>query len=507
MPVRTRATAATTTISTSTRATVSSPPAASTPPPTIAATRTTESTSTNAKTSTSRKSPAKRTPPALVEQAAPLVPRKRSSGGPTTSAAVRGAVSTKTPPHTTQEKKATTKVGQDSSASPRMSPVPLVAPIYNLVPQGRDPGPGFPPLTPSPRREKRRAEKTPAASTEETDKGPQGQPGQQQGPSGGAEEEGAAAGRTPSPATTMVTAITDTTTTTTPMMQETAQEEDWRVVGRGRKRACASPSNENNTMRSPGGPLSPSIGCGRTDSTGGIFNNNLFSNNNNIFLNLNRDDDGGLTNSCGDNNNNLASAAPSGAPFPAAGTSRRIRAGARSRRAANEGERANGRVNPRGSRAQLARGPTEAQLAVITALETAASDEDLEQSAAHVADNSSSSGGGSTSRAEGMRPRVVSVVNLGPKTVRIAGKGVTRKLTVPTTQTKLNMKTMPVRPRAITTKTTTSSGATVSSPPAVSSPPPTTTAIGTTASTSTSVRTSTSKKSPARRTPPALVGQ
>ncbi|KAK2575197.1 hypothetical protein KPH14_003232 [Odynerus spinipes] len=439
MPVRTRATAATTT-STSTRATVSSPPATSTPPPTIAATRTTESTSTNTRTSTSRKSPAKRTPPALVEQAAPLVPRKRSSGGPTTSAAVRGAVSTKTPPHTTQEKKATTKVGQDSSkgdsekkkapaapvkpsvgrraptappaarritravaaalrlqksggeepsihnisaakeesgtritpqgparprrsivtgalirqmsslgstprlrssarlrgmpaatyaeiaagravstpitttggaekrmggempttppqtltmslttlttatitttscggsitspgvaptsspgASPRMSPVPLVAPIHNLVPHGRDPGPGFPPLTLSPRREVRRVEKTPAASPKEVDQGAQGNEGVQQGPSGGAEEEGAAARRTPSLtiATAAVTATTatETTITTATSIAKDTQEEDWRVVGRGRKRACTSPNNnENNNMRSPGGPLSP----------------------------------------------------------------------------------------------------------------------------------------------------------------------------------------------------------------------------------------------------------
>ncbi|KAK2575361.1 hypothetical protein KPH14_012767, partial [Odynerus spinipes] len=563
MPVRPRVT--TTRALTSSGVTVSSPPAVSTPPPIITTTtRTTASTSTSTRISPPRKSPAKRTPPALVEQAAPLVPRKRSSGGPTISAAVRGTVSTKTPPHSNQENKATTKVGQGSGkgdsgkkkapaapvkptvgrrapaaplatrritraaaaalrlqksggeepsvhdisaakeesgaritpqgparprrsivtgalirqksslgstprlrssarirgmpaatyaeiaagramstpitttggaersmggevpstppqaatislttlttattttticggsitspgvaptkspgASPKMSPVPLVAPINNSVPQGRDPGPGFPPLTPSPRREKRRAEKTPATSLQEMDQGAQEIQGeQQQGPGGGAEEEGAVAGQTPSPTTTIAARTNINTITTTATIQEITQEEDWRVVGRGRKRACASPSSEINIMRSPGGQLSPSTGCGRADPTGGSFNNNPF-NNNNIFFNLNRDDDGGLTNSSGVNNNNLASAAPSGAPLPAAGTSRRIRAGARSRQAANEGERANGRVNPRGSRAQLARGPTEAQLAVITALETAATDEDLEQSAAQVAD-------------------------------------------------------------------------------------------------------------------------
>ncbi|KAK2577882.1 hypothetical protein KPH14_000899, partial [Odynerus spinipes] len=277
-------------------------------------------------------------------------------------------------------------------ASPRMSPVPLVVPNYNSVPQGRDPGPGFPPLTPPLRREERRAEKMPAASPKEADQGAQNNEGEQQGPSGGAEEEGATAGRTPPPATIITTTQMEITTSTgatrtptiiTPTIEEAAQEEDWRVVGRGRKRACASPSNENNMMRSPGGLLPPSIGCGRTGPTGGIFLNNNNVYNNNIFLNLNRDDDGGLHNS--NNRSNVASAAPSGAPLPAVGTSRRSRAGARSRRAANEGEWANGRVNPRGSRAQLAHGPTEAQLAVITALETAASGEDLEHSAALVA--------------------------------------------------------------------------------------------------------------------------
>ncbi|KAK2585934.1 hypothetical protein KPH14_010517 [Odynerus spinipes] len=156
-------------------------------------------------------------------------------------------------------------------ASPRMSPVPLVAPIHNLVPHGRDPGPGFPPLAPSPRREGRRAEKTPATSPRETSQGAQNHQRQQRGPSGGAEEEGATAGRTPPPAivtTAAATAVTIATTT-----GEVAQEEDWRVVGRGRKRACASPDNENNIMRSPGGPLSPSTGCGRTDTTGGISYN------------------------------------------------------------------------------------------------------------------------------------------------------------------------------------------------------------------------------------------
>ncbi|KAK2575392.1 hypothetical protein KPH14_012796, partial [Odynerus spinipes] len=467
MPVRTRATTATTT--TSFGATVSSPPAVSTPPPTTTTTRTTASTSTSVRTSTSRKSPAKRTPPALVGQAAPLAPRTRSSGGPTTSVAVKGAVSTKTPPHTTQEKKATPKVGQESrvgdplkrkapaapvkpsvgrrapeappatrritraaaaalrlqrsggeepsihdistakeesgaratpqgpvrprrsiitgalirqksslgstprlrssarlrgmpaatyaeiaagravstpittiggagrnmggetpstppqaatislvtlttatttttscggsitspgvaptrspGASPRMSPVPLVAPNYNSMPQGRDPGPGFPPLTPSPRREMRRAEKMPAASPKRADQGAKDNNGEQQGPSGGAKEEGAAAGRTPSLtiATAAVTATltTGTTITTATNTAKDAQEEDWRVVGRGRKRACTSPNNsENSRMRSPGGLLSPSTGCGRTDITGGLFLN--------IFSNLNRDDDGGL---------------------------------------------------------------------------------------------------------------------------------------------------------------------------------------------------------------------
>ncbi|KAK2575206.1 hypothetical protein KPH14_012865, partial [Odynerus spinipes] len=595
MPVRPRATTVKTT--TSLGATVSSPPAVTTPPPTTSTTRTTASTSTNTRTSTSRKSPAKRTPPALVGQAAPLAPRTRSSGGPTTSAAVRGAVSTKTPPHTNQERKATTKVGQRNStgdsekrkapaapvkpsvgrrapaappatrritraaaaalrlqksggeepsihdistakeesgaritpqgparprrsivtgalirqksslgstprlrssarlrgmpaatyaeiaagraastpittlggaeksmggetpsappqtaamslttlttatitttscggsitspgvaptkspgASPRMSPVPLVAPTINSVPQGRDPGPGFPPLTPSPRRETRRAEKTPATSLKEMemDQGAQDQRRKQQGPSGGAEEVGAAVGRTPSPIRAITTAATITATAATTVAtagEEAAQEEDWRVVGRGRKGACASPNNVNIVMRSPGGQLSPSIGCGRTDSTGGIFNSNsntLF-NNNNVFLSLNRDDDGGRTSSSNGVNIDLASAAPSGAPLPAAGTSRRCRAGARLRRAANEGERANGCGNPRGSRAQLARGPTEAQLAVITALETAASGEDLEQSAAKVAEyflsRVTQRGGGAgrsgVGRARGARP-------------------------------------------------------------------------------------------------------
>ncbi|KAK2575363.1 hypothetical protein KPH14_011996, partial [Odynerus spinipes] len=534
--------------------------------------RTTESTSTTTRTSASRKSPAKRTPPALVGQAAPLAPRTRSSGGPTMSTMVRGAVSTKTPPHTNQKRKVTPKAGHESStgdsekrkapaapvkpsvgrrapaappatrritraaaaalrlqrsggeepslhdistakeesgaritpqgparprrsivtgalmrqksllgstprlrssarlrgmpaatyaeiaagraistpittiggaernmggespstppqaatislitlttatttttscggsitspgvaptrspgASPRMSPVPLVAPNFNLMPQGRDPGPGFPPLTPSPRREVRRAVKTPAASPQEVDQGAHDNEGVQQGPSGGAEEEGAAARRTPSPTTTATAAVITTTTTLVgvaativpPTIEEAAQEEDWRVVGRGRKKACASPnSNENNNMRSPGGPLSPNTGCGRADLTGGIFlnNNNSIFNNNNIFLNLTRDDDGGPNNN---GISDIASAAPSDAPPPVAGTSRRTRASARPRRAANEGERANGRVNPRGFRAQLARGPTEAQLAVVTALETAASDEDLEQSAAKVAE-------------------------------------------------------------------------------------------------------------------------
>ncbi|KAK2575212.1 hypothetical protein KPH14_000882 [Odynerus spinipes] len=440
MPVRPRAATATTA---STGAAVSSPPAVSTPPPTMTTTRTTESTSTTTRTSASKKSPAKRTPPALVGQAAPLAPRTRSSGGPTMSTMVRGAVSTKTPPHTNQKKKVTPKAGHESStgdpekrkapaapvkpsvgrrapaappatrritraaaaalrlqksggeepsihdistakeesgaritpqgparprrsivtgalirqksslgstprlrssarlrgmpaatyaevaagravstpittlggaegrtggetpstppqlatmslvtlttatttttscggsitspgvaptkspgASPRMSPVPSVAPIHNLVPHGRDPGPGFPPLTPSPRREGRRVEKTPATSQKDADQGAQEKQRQQRGPNGGAEEEGAAAGRTPPPsatATTAATATPATTTTITPTtVDEAAQEEDWRVVGRGRKRACASPSNNgNDNMRSPGGPLSPSAG-------------------------------------------------------------------------------------------------------------------------------------------------------------------------------------------------------------------------------------------------------
>ncbi|KAK2575199.1 hypothetical protein KPH14_012869, partial [Odynerus spinipes] len=466
MPVRPRAATVTTT---SIGATVSSPPAVSTPPPAKTTTRTTTSTSTNTRMSAPRKSPVTRTPPALVGQAAPLAPRTRSSGGPTTSVRTGGAISTKTPPHTTQGRKVTPKAGQEKSkddsqkkkapaapvkpsvgrrapeappatrritraaaaalrlqksggeepsihdistakeksgarttsqgpahprrsivtgalirqksslgstprlrssarlrgmpaatyaeiaagravstpittlggaekrtggetpstppqaainslvtlttatttttscggsiispgvvptnspgASPRMSPVPSVAPINNLVPHGRDPGPGFPPLTPPLRREGRRAEKKKlAASPEGADNGAQDNEGEQQGPSGGAEEEGAAAGRTPSPAPPTGTAATGATVATSVTTEEAAQEEDWRVVGRGRKRACASPpiNNNNVNMRGPGGLLSPSTGCGRSDITGGLFLDN------NIFFNLNRNDDGGL---------------------------------------------------------------------------------------------------------------------------------------------------------------------------------------------------------------------
>ncbi|KAK2577048.1 hypothetical protein KPH14_005864, partial [Odynerus spinipes] len=389
MPVRTRAATATTEL---TGATVSSPPAVSTPPPAKTTTRITMSTSTNTRTSAPRKSPATRTPPALVGQAAPLAPRTRSSGGPTSSVRTGGTNSTKTPPHTNQKRKVTPKAGHESStgdpekrkapaapikpsvgrrapaappatrritraaaaalrlqksggeepsihdistakeesgaritpqgptrprrsivtgalirqksslgstprlrssarlrgmpaatyaevaagravstpittlggaegraggetpstppqlatmslvtlttatttttscggsitspgvaptrspgASPRMSPVPLVAPINNSVPLGRDPGPGFPPLTPFSRREARRAEKTPAASPQEADQGAQDNEGEQQGPSGGAEEEGAVAGRTPSPKTAPETSAAATTTPT-----------------------------------------------------------------------------------------------------------------------------------------------------------------------------------------------------------------------------------------------------------------------------------------------------
>ncbi|KAK2575362.1 hypothetical protein KPH14_000900, partial [Odynerus spinipes] len=141
MPVRPRAAAAATE---STGATVSSPPAVSTPPPTKTTTRTTTSTSTNTRTSAPRKSPVTRTPPALVGQAAPLAPRTRPSGGPTTSTMVRGAISTKTPPHTTQGKKVTPKAGQEKTTG---DPQKRKAPAAPVKPSVGRRAPEAPPAT------------------------------------------------------------------------------------------------------------------------------------------------------------------------------------------------------------------------------------------------------------------------------------------------------------------------------------------------------------------------